>query len=82
MQWFALRRSWRGRRTGSQGREEKRLRGMLERSNVLGHAHTAVSDAEWGYADIRAAALEILEEMRKEADEQFSRYKQELGVSD
>ena len=54
----------------------------LERSNVLGHAHTAVSDAEWGYADIRAAALEILEEMRKEADQQFSRYKQELGVSD
>lgn len=63
-------------------REEKRLRGMLERSNALGYAHTAVSDEEWAYPDLKAAALEILEEMRKETDEQFDRYKQEVGVSD
>ena len=63
-------------------REEERLREMLERSNALGFAHTAVSDEEWGYADMKAAELEILEKMRKEADEQFSRYKQEVGLSD
>jgi hypothetical protein len=63
-------------------REEKRLGGMLDRYSALGYAHTAVSNEEWGYADIKATALEILEQMRKEADEQFGRFKQEVGVSD
>ena len=54
----------------------------MRRSEALGHGHTAVESEEWGYADMKAAELEILEEMRKEADEQFSRYKQEVGLSD
>ena len=41
-----------------------------------------MSAEEWGYADIRASTLEVLEEMRREANERFARYKQELGVSD
>ena len=36
----------------------------------------------WGQADIRASALEILEEMRRGANERFDRYKQELGLSE
>jgi hypothetical protein len=62
--------------------EEERLQGLLRRSDALGFAHTAVSAEEWGYADIKAATLETLEELRKEANAQFGRYKQELGISD
>jgi len=63
-------------------REEERLRGMLRRSDALSFAHTAVSYEKWVNADIKASALEILEELLREADEQFARYKQELGISD
>jgi hypothetical protein len=63
-------------------REEERLRGMLRRSDALGFAHTAVSREKWANADIKASALEILEGLLREANEQFARYKQELGISD
>jgi hypothetical protein len=63
-------------------REEVRLQRLLRRSDTLGFAYTGVSGEEWDYADTKAAALQILEEMRKETDEQFDRYKQEVGVSD
>ena len=33
-------------------------------------------------ADIKASVLEILEGLLREANEQFVRYKQELGISD
>ena len=42
----------------------------------------AVSADEWGYADIEASTLEILEGMRQDANERLARYKQELGISD
>ena len=63
-------------------REEERLRGMLRRSDALGFAHTALTDAKWVNADIKASALKTLEGLLREANEQFARYKQELGISD
>ena len=42
----------------------------------------AVSSEQWGYADIKASTLEIIEELRRGANEQFARYKHELGISD
>jgi hypothetical protein len=37
---------------------------------------------KWINADTKASALEILEGLLREANEQFARYKQELGISD
>jgi hypothetical protein len=54
---------------------------MLCPSDAPGSAPTAVSEEEWGYADLKASTPEILEDLRKEANEQFGRYKQELGIS-
>ena len=62
-------------------REEERLQRLLRRSDALGFAYTALSGEEWENADTKAAALEILGELLKEANEQFHRYKQEVGVS-
>ena len=42
----------------------------------------AVSAEDWGYADIKASTLEVLEGMRRDANDRFARYKQELGISD
>jgi hypothetical protein len=36
----------------------------------------------WVNADIKASMLEMLEGLLREANEQFARYKQELGISD
>jgi hypothetical protein len=63
-------------------REEERLRGMLRRSDTLGFAHTAVSYEKWVNADIKASVLKTLEGLLREANEQFARYKQELGIAD
>jgi hypothetical protein len=63
-------------------REEERLRERLRRSDALGFAHTAVSDAKWINADIKASTLETLGGLLRETNEQFARYKQELGISD
>jgi hypothetical protein len=63
-------------------REEERLRGMLRRSDALSFAHAAASYEKWGNADIKASTLEALEGLLREANEQFARYKQELGISD
>lgn len=62
--------------------EEERLRGLLRRCDVIGNAHTIVLDAEGIYPEAKARTLEGLAEMRKEAGEQFSLYKQEFGISD
>ena len=48
----------------------------------LGFAHDAMSAEDWGHADIKASTLEMLEGMRREANEQFARYKQALGICD
>jgi pterin-4a-carbinolamine dehydratase len=63
-------------------REEERVRGLLRRSDALGFAHTAISDGGWVNTDIKASALETLEGLLRETNEQFKRYKQELGISD
>jgi hypothetical protein len=61
-------------------REEKRLKRLLRRSDALGNAYTNVLDAEWSSAEMKAGTLGILKEEREEAGEQFSLYKQEVGI--
>jgi hypothetical protein len=63
-------------------REEERLRGMLRRSDALSFAHAAASYEKWANADIKASTLETLEGLLREANEQFARYKQEIGIFD
>lgn len=61
--------------------EGAKLRVLLSRADALGYAHLAVSrQKKWGHADIKAATLETLEEMLKEANERFESYRQELGI--
>jgi hypothetical protein len=63
-------------------REEEPLKGMLRRSGALSFAHDAVAAEDWGHTDIRASTLEVLEGMRRDANERFARHKQELGIPD
>jgi hypothetical protein len=63
-------------------REEERLRGLLRRSDALGYAHTALCAEEWENDEIQEQALEIMENMRKEATEHFERYRFEVGIPD
>lgn len=60
--------------------EESVLSGLLARSDALGNGYTALLDGP----DYRARAgdLEILEEMRRDAHEQFCRYRREVGLPD
>ena len=62
--------------------EEETLRALLRRSDALNAAYAAVDDEEWGYPEIKAATLEVLEEIRVEAHERFESYKRELGIPD
>lgn len=62
--------------------EDERLRALLRRADALSFAHAAVLGEEWGYAEMKAEALETLEEMRVEAHERFETYRQELGIPD
>jgi hypothetical protein len=61
-------------------REHERLKGLLRRSDALGYAHTALYDAEWKNTEIKERALEIVENMEKEATEHFKRYRLEVGI--
>jgi hypothetical protein len=61
-------------------REGGRLRRLLRRSEALSNAYTSVLDAEWANPAARARTLEVLKELREEAGEQFSLYKQEVGI--
>lgn len=64
-------------------REEERLRSLLRRSDALGYAHTALNyEEEWENDEIKEQALEIVEDMRKEATEHFERYRFEVGIPD
>ncbi len=60
--------------------EESVLSGLLARSDALGNGYTALLDGP----DYRARAgdLERLEEMRRDAAEQFQRYRREVGLPD
>jgi len=60
--------------------EEERLRALLRRSDALGYAHLAGHRQKRTRADIKSATLEALEEILAEANEQFRRYKRELGI--
>ena len=62
--------------------EHERLKGLLRRADALGYAHTALWEDEWENAEIREQALEIVENMEKEATEHFERYRFEVGIPD
>src|SRR5215211_151008 len=55
-------------------REHECLQKLLQRSDALGYAHTALYDAEWENTEIKEQVLEIVENMQKEATEHFERY--------
>ena len=55
--------------------------GCFAARTLWASAHTADSDEERVYADIEASTLEILEGLLRETNEQFARYKRELGIS-
>jgi hypothetical protein len=63
-------------------REEERLGRLLERDDVLGNALLIVSDTNDIYPEEKARTLRVLEEMHKEASEQFQLYRQEVGLPD
>jgi hypothetical protein len=60
--------------------EHGRLKGLLRRSDALGYAHTALCSEEWENTEIKEQALEIVDNMRKEATEHFERYRFEVGI--
>ena len=62
-------------------REEARLRGLLRRDDALGTSYIIVLDDERMYPEVKARTLEVLKEMYKEAQEQFTLYKAEVGTS-
>jgi hypothetical protein len=62
-------------------REEARLRGLLRRDDALGTSYITVLDDERMYPEVKARTLEVLKEMHKEAQEQFTLYKAEVGIS-
>jgi hypothetical protein len=62
--------------------EEETLRELLRRSDALNAAWAAVDDEEWGYPELKAQTLEVLEEMRVEAAQRFEAYRRELGIPD
>lgn len=62
--------------------EEETLRTLLRRADALYAACAAVDDEEWGYPELKAEMLEVLEEMRAEAQEWFESYRRALGIPD
>jgi hypothetical protein len=62
--------------------EHERLKDLLRRADALGYAHTALYDEEWENSEIQEQALEIVDNMRKEATEHFERYRFEVGIPD
>jgi len=63
-------------------REEGRLSRLLTRDDVLGNAYYAVKKEKGTDPEMKALTLEVLEEMHKEASEQFQLYRQEVGIPD
>lgn len=62
--------------------EHERLKDLLRRADMLGYAHTALYDQEWENTEIKEEALEIVDNMRKEATEHFQCYRSEVGIPD
>ena len=63
-------------------RQEKRLMGLMRRSDVLNTAFFALKDDEHAYPDLKGEHLEVIWEAREEASEQFARYRAEVGLPD
>jgi hypothetical protein len=63
--------------------EEEWLKRLLRRSDALTDAYYCVEDHEPGRVPhTKAQMLEVLDELKREASEAFSRYKLEIGLED
>jgi len=60
--------------------EEERLRALCQRSDALNHGYAAVEDEEWTNPEMKARVLGALQEMHAEAEEEFRRYRSEVGI--
>jgi hypothetical protein len=61
-------------------REEKRLKGLLRRCDVLSNAYRFIVDHAPEENLARAEMLEHVGELKREAEEAFERYKLEVGL--
>ena len=61
-------------------REAERLTAMMTRCDALTNAYSIVEAASIENVQMKASMLEVLEEMRGEAREQFKRYRVECGI--
>jgi len=60
--------------------EELKLRGLMSRSDALTVAYCALEDEDYDNLQRKADLLVVLDEMRKEAEQQFQSYKNEVGI--
>jgi hypothetical protein len=61
-------------------REDERLKAMLERLDALGNTLVTIEDHPCPSKRAQLQMLEVLGELKREADEAFDRYKLEIGL--